>query len=581
MTLPLVVADVSPRHLLAESRRRLTSAATIRGPQLAIPKPFPLPMKDFALPALRLLAAVFVFALPTKARAAGAEAPRYGERWRPQFHFTPAKNWMNDPNGMVFFDGEYHLFYQFNPFGDTWGHMSWGHAVSRDLLHWEHLPLAIPETNSVMAFSGSAVVDHQNTSGFGSPGNPPLVAIYTAHHTDRPLQNQFIAHSTDRGRSWTTYPGNPVLDIGAEDFRDPKVFWHEPSSRWIMVVAWPKERKTRFYASPNLKEWSHLSDFGPAGSTTGIWECPDLFPLQIEGERKGKTAWVLVVNVGSGAPAGGSGCQYFVGDFDGTRFTRTAAPAATAGSAAGQRPRSESALWADFGRDFYAAVSWSDIPRRDGRRIWLGWMSNWEYAQDVPTSPWRSAMTVPRDLRLRPTPVGLRLVQQPVKELESLRIPGTSRRLRRTSVTQANQWLSEARFPEGLADVSVAFEPARAAVRYGVAIQTGTEEGAMILADPTTGHLQLDRRPSGLTGFHEKFPGVFQAPFRLDRGRWKLRILVDTSSIEVFVNDGEVAITSLIFPKAGRNDLAFQILGDDDVARVTSIETHALSGVWH
>jgi len=498
-------------------------------------------------------------------------APTFDEPWRPQFHFTPERNWMNDPNGLVFFEGEYHLFYQYNPFGDQWGHMSWGHAVSRDLVRWEHLPVALPETNSVMAFSGSAVVDHQNTSGFGSPGKPPLVAIYTAHHTDRPLQNQFIAYSTDRGRTWTTYEGNPVLDIGAADFRDPKVFWHEPSERWIMTVAWPVERKIRFYASTNLKAWSHLSDFGPAGSTQGIWECPDLFPLRIEGGAKGDQAWVLVVNVGSGAPAGGSGCQYFVGRFDGTRFVRSTIPGSK-----GPSP----ALWADFGRDFYAAVSWSDIPPRDGRRIWLGWMSNWEYAQDVPTTPWRSAMTVPRELHLRPTPVGLRLIQQPVRELESLRIRGTSRTLRRTSVSEANDWLDEARFPEGLADLTVAFQPARAAARYGLAIQTGPDEVTTLLADPETGHLQLDRRRSGETNFHGKFPEVFQAPFRLDRGRWSVRVLVDASSLEVFVNGGEVALTSLIFPKTGRKDLHFRILGNDDVAKVTSLETHALTRSW-
>lgn len=520
-----------------------------------------------SLPFFILLAALVVAFAPSALPASNT----YAEPWRPQFHFSPEKNWMNDPNGMVFFDGEYHLFYQYNPFGNKWGHMSWGHTVSRDLVHWEHLDLAIPETNAVMAFSGSAVVDTLNTSGFGSPGKPPLVAIYTGHHTDRPLQNQFIAYSTDRGRSWTTYPGNPVLDIGAADFRDPKVFWHEPSGRWIMVVSWPVERKVRFYASPNLKEWSHLSDFGPAGSTTGIWECPDLFPLRIEDGEKGEEAWVLVVNVGSGAPAGGSGCQYFVGHFDGTRFTRSSSPG---------RRTAGPPLWADFGRDFYAAVSWSDVPKRDGRRLWLGWMSNWEYAQDVPTAPWRSAMTVPRELQLRSTPVGLRLVQQPVKELKSLRIPGASRKLRRASVTDANEWLAKAQFPEGLADVTVAFQPSRTAARYGLEIQTGPNEATTLLADPQTGHLQLDRRRSGQTQFHEKFPGVFQAPFRLNEGRWNVRVLVDWSSIEVFVNDGEVAITSLIFPSSGRNDLQFRILGDNDVAKVTALETHALHRSW-
>src|SRR5262245_3574896 len=244
----------------------------------------------------------------------------YREPFRPQFHFTPATNWMNDPNGLVFFEGEYHLFYQFNPAGDKWGHMSWGHAVSRDLVHWQHLPVALREEDGVMIFSGSAVVDWKNTSGFGPAGKPPLIAIYTGHYTKKPLQNQHIAYSIDRGRTWTKFAGNPVLDINEKDFRDPKVFWHEPTRRWVMVVAWPAHRKTRFYASPDLKSWTHLSDFGPADSTTGIWECPDLFPLRVEGDSN-QTRWVLIANIGSGAPAVRSGCQYFVGDFDGIRFT--------------------------------------------------------------------------------------------------------------------------------------------------------------------------------------------------------------------------------------------------------------------
>src|SRR5882762_7364686 len=209
-----------------------------------------------------LLAVCFSACLAFISLGRGAEL--YRERFRPQFHFTPATNWMNDPNGLVFYDGEYHLFYQYNPFGDKWGHMSWGHAISRDLIHWQHLPVALAEENGVMIFSGSAVVDWKNTSGFGQNGKPPLVAIYTGHYTTKPLQNQQIACSNDRGRTWTKFSGNPVLDIGEKDFRDPKVFWHEPSQRWVMVAAWPVHRKVRFYASPDLKQWTHLSDFGPA-----------------------------------------------------------------------------------------------------------------------------------------------------------------------------------------------------------------------------------------------------------------------------------------------------------------------------
>ena len=264
-------------------------------------------------------ALVLVVLVMPQFTAAQPEAT-YTERYRPQYHFTPAVNWMNDPNGMVYYNGEYHLFYQYNPFGDTWGHMSWGHAVSRDLVHWEHLPVALAEEDGVMIFSGSAVVDWNNTSGFGEEGRPPLVAVYTGHHTSGERQDQRIAYSTDSGRTWTKYEGNPVLDRAMKDFRDPKVFWYEPDEKWVMVLARPHEHKVQLYSSPDLKSWTHLSDFGPAGAVNGIWECPDLFELPVDGDP-GNTKWVLVVNLNPGGPAGGSAGQYFVGHFDGERFT--------------------------------------------------------------------------------------------------------------------------------------------------------------------------------------------------------------------------------------------------------------------
>ena len=239
---------------------------------------------------------------PALAQPEGVHEPTYVEQYRPQFHFSPAVNWTNDPNGLVYFDGEYHLFYQYNPFGIRWGHMSWGHAVSPDLVHWEHLPVAIPETDSIMAFSGSAVVDHRNTSGFGRDGEPPLVAIYTGHNTKRPHQTQYVAYSTDRGRTWTPYDGNPVIDVGMANFRDPKVFWYEPEEKWVMVAALSLDRKVRFYASDDLKSWDLLSEFGPAGNANGIWECPDLFELPVR-----EPAWRNPMGAGRGYRAGRRG----------------------------------------------------------------------------------------------------------------------------------------------------------------------------------------------------------------------------------------------------------------------------------
>ena len=283
------------------------------------------------------------------------------------------------------------------PFGDVWGHMSWGHAVSRDLIHWEHLPVALYEEDGIMIFSGSAVVDWKNTSGFGTGDNPPLIAIYTGHTESEQTQN--LAYSNDHGRTWTKYAGNPVIAIGAREFRDPKVFWHEATRQWIMVTVLADQHKVRFDGSPDLRHWTHLSDFGPAGAIDGVWECPDLFPLAIEGQPE-QMKWVLKVDVLKGI-----GAQYFIGDFDGTRFINDATD--------------DQILRVDYGNDFYAAQSWSDMP--DGRRIWIGWLNNWEYANLIPTSPWRGLFSVPRELHLRQYPEGLRLIQQPVEELKQLR----------------------------------------------------------------------------------------------------------------------------------------------------------------
>ena len=253
--------------------------------------------------------------------------PAPAEPFRPAFHYSPARNWMNDPNGLVWYDGEYHLFYQHNPLGTEWGNMSWGHAVSADLRTWEELPVAIPYTAAEEVFSGCIVVDHANTSGLGSAAEPPFVALYTSVDTSTGLQAQSIAHSSDRGRTWSRYAGNPVLDLDSSDFRDPKVFWYADGGYWVMVVMLAAERIVQFYRSDNLIEWAHLSDFGPLDSTAALWECPDLFELPVEGDGPEETRWVLVVSVNPGAPAGGSGTRYFLGDFDGKCFTPDPDPA--------------------------------------------------------------------------------------------------------------------------------------------------------------------------------------------------------------------------------------------------------------
>ena len=487
------------------------------------------------------------------------KAPTYVERYRPQYHFTPAVNWMNDPNGLVYYKGEYHLFYQYNPLGITWGHMSWGHAVSTDLVHWRHLPVPIPEENGVMAFSGSAVVDWNNTSGFGRGGEPPLVAIYTGHREGN--QSQYIAYSTDRGRTWTRYAGNPVLDIGVADFRDPKVFWYAPNKRWVMVVALSPQRKLQFYGSPDLKRWTQLSEFGPAAAVGGVWECPDLFELPVDGDTQ-KTRWVLIVNLNPGAIAGGSGTQYFVGDFDGSRFTT---------AASGSTPAT---LWADYGKDFYAAVSWSDIPPRDGRRVWIGWMNNWQYGDKIPTSPWRSAQSVPRTLALRTSGEGIRLVQQPVSELRRLRT--MHRSLGPRTIREGTTTLTgiSGRSLEIIAEFDVG-----TATELGFKVRTGRDEETVIGIDRRVGQLFVDRTRSGEVGFHPEFSGRHTAPLRVSNGRVRLHILVDWSSVEVFAGAGESVITEQIFPSPESNGVALYARGG--TARLRSLDAWALRSAWN
>lgn len=309
-----------------------------------------------------------------------------------------------------------------------------------------------------------------------------------------------------------------------------------------MAVAWPIHRKVRFYGSSDLKNWSHLSDFGPAGSTTGIWECPDLFPIALSG--RGRTdKWLLVVNVGSGAPAGGSGCQYFTGRFDGTHFHPD--------------PQPQGAQWADWGRDFYAAVSWSDIPKRDGRRIWLGWMSNWDYANDVPTSPWRSAMSIPRSLRLRDSEQGLRLLQEPVDELKKLRHHRQRIALKEVSAIADLGALADRTSDTFELEAELELEKSS-----GLALRIAgkdTEE-TVLRVDTSVGEARLDRTRSGEVGFHKAFPGVFRSPVRTIDGKLKIRMFVDTSSVEIFFNEGETVITGLVLMKPGQRKLGLEVV---------------------
>jgi sucrose-6-phosphate hydrolase SacC (GH32 family) len=395
---------------------------------------------------------------------------------RPEFHFTPATNWMNDPNGLVYYDGQYHLFYQYNPEGDQWGHMSWGHAISEDLLHWNELPVAIRDDERAMIFSGSAVVDHHNSSGFGTLENPPMVAIYTEHQEEH--QAQGLAYSLDKGLTWQKYEANPVLDLNKKDFRDPKVTWDKARGHWLMAVALPQEYKIQFYKSSDLKSWEHLSDFGPAGATGGIWECPDLFELELDGS----TTWVLIVSLNPGGPVGGSATQYFIGDFDGVSFTQTEYLGET--------------KWIDFGADYYAAVSFNDVP--DNRRIMIGWMSNWDYAKFIPANPYRGEMSLPREISLRRINGAIELIQQPVREAAHV-----------------------------VRDIELSSDP--------IVLAGGIEIGV----DLTDSSVYVDRSKSTINS------AVHRVRVELVDGRVQAQLVVDKGSLELFIDGGRQVITDL------------------------------------
>ncbi len=472
-----------------------------------------------------------------------AAGQTYREPYRPQFHFSPQRNWTNDPNGLVWFDGEYHLFYQYNPFGDTWGHMSWGHAVSRDLEHWEELPVALREEDGIMIFTGSTVVDEHNTSGFCAAGKACLVAVYTGHTPraagGRALQTQNLAYSNDRGRTWTKFAGNPVLDLHLPDFRDPHVFWHAGTRRWIMSVALPAEHKVLFYGSPNMKQWERLAEFGPAGATGGQWECPTLIEVPVEDSSPRRTRWVLKVGLNPGGLQGGSGEQYFVGMFDGERFINDN-PAATT-------------LWTDYGKDCYCALAFNNLPRTQ-LPVMLGWMNNWQYAAKLPTAPWRGQMTVARRLSLRKQPEGLRLVQQPVEAIRGLRRNRFS--WSGTAAAGLNKALQAQPAGGNSFELHATFTPDGEG-ESGFKLMGPGQTFTTIGYDARKHELYVDRTHSGNTGFSADFPARTAAPLATGGEQLELTILVDRSTLEVFAQGGRVAISTLIYPQEGPLTLEF------------------------
>ncbi|WP_188765160.1 glycoside hydrolase family 32 protein [Emticicia aquatilis] len=484
----------------------------------------------------------------------------YQEQHRPQFHFTPEKGWMNDPNGLVYYDGEYHMFYQHYPDSTVWGPMHWGHAISKDLVGWEHLPIALYPDSLGYIFSGSIVVDENNTTGFQTGKEKPLVAIFTYHdmvkeklgRNDR--ESQGIAYSLDKGRTWTKYEKNPVIpNKGDTDFRDPKVFWHEASKHWIMPLAVGK--KLEIFTSPNLKEWEKASEFGLKESVNdGVWECPDLISFKTEA---GVEKWVLIQNIGRGAINGGSGTQYFVGNFDGKTFTNDNSP--------------ETKLWLDYGADNYAGVTWFNAPNNE--RIYIGWMSNWDdYANLVPTSTWRSGMTVPRKLTLINTPDGYRLAQMPVKQLETLRISSTN--IPKQTITNTLSIDNKS----VLNELDLSFDlSASTATELGFVLSNSKNEKLIVGYDKTSKQIFIDRTNAGKSDFSSKFAKKHKAPFN-DVKELTIKALVDNASIEVFVNGGKIAMTDLFFPTEDYTKIELYSKGGN--TELVSGTIHPLKSIW-
>ena len=441
------------------------------------------------------------------------------KQYRPTYHFSPAWGWMNDPNGMVYKDGEWHLFFQWNPFGSFWGNMTWGHAVSKDLVNWEQMDAAIVPDALGDIFSGSAVVDKDNTAGFGKGA---IVAMYTSAGDN---QTQSIAWSNDNGRTFHKYPGNPViLPENTPDFRDPKLFWDEQTRQWKVVLAAGQE--VQFYSSDNLKDWTYDSSFGLSyGNHNGVWECPDLVRLPFEGGEK----WVLLLNINPGGPFGGSATQYFVGTYDGKTFKCDDLPTVT--------------RWMDYGKDHYATVTWSNAP--EGRTVAIAWMSNWQYANSVPTRQFRSSNSVPRDLSLIRRGKEVILKGTPSPEVEALRGAPVGFRLSGAPVRLSD--------PSAKAyELVIRFNQAR---KEEAAFILSNEAGEQVFMryDPLSQTFSMDRRASGNVKFSKSFAAVTTAPTRVG-GKMELRLLVDSASIEAFGED--FSMTNLVFPSSPYNTLS-------------------------
>ena len=454
------------------------------------------------------------------------------ETYRPVYHHTPVYGWMNDPNGMFYKDGVYHLYFQYNPYGSMWANMTWGHSTSTDLTHWTYEGTAIVPDAWGAIFSGSCVVDKDNTAGFGKGA---VVAFYTSAKSTPwgDVQSQSMAYSLDNGKTFIKYEHNPILTSTERDFRDPKVFWYAPGKHWVMMLAVGQEMQ--IYSSGNLKEWKKESSFGAMqGAHGGVWECPDLVEVAVEGSKEKK--WVLICNLNPGGPFGGSAAQYFVGSFDGKKFVNES-PTQT--------------KWLDWGKDNYATVTWSNAPA--GRCIALGWMSNWQYANNVPTTQYRSANTLVRDLTLYRAGGELYLKSKPSPEIKKAR--AEEKKISTFEVKGNYEVASLLADNKGAYEIEMTIEN-KGTSKIDFSLMNKKGEKVAMYYDVVRKQFVMDRSASGIVGFSRDFPAVTVAPVR-NTDQIHLRLFIDRSSVEAFGEDGEYVMTNLVFPAEPYNRMVF------------------------
>lgn len=454
------------------------------------------------------------------------------ETYRPVYHHTPVYGWMNDPNGMFYKDGVYHLYFQYNPYGSMWANMTWGHSTSTDLTHWTYEGTAIVPDAWGAIFSGSCVVDKDNTAGLGKGA---VVAFYTSAKSTPwgDVQSQSMAYSLDNGKTFIKYEHNPILTSTERDFRDPKVFWYAPGKHWVMMLAVGQEMQ--IYSSGNLKDWKKESSFGAMqGAHGGVWECPDLVEVAVEGSKEKK--WVLICNLNPGGPFGGSAAQYFVGSFDGKKFVNES-PTQT--------------KWLDWGKDNYATVTWSNAPA--GRCIALGWMSNWQYANNVPTTQYRSANTLARDLTLYRVGGELYLKSKPSPEIKKAR--AEEKKILTFEVKGNYEVASLLADNKGAYEIEMTIEN-KGTSKIDFSLMNEKGEKVAMYYDVVRKQFVMDRSASGIVGFSRDFPAVTVAPVR-NTDQIHLRLFIDRSSVEVFGEDGEYVMTNLVFPAEPYNRMVF------------------------